>query len=308
MNNPISNLNENKIENLIITIREKQVMLDSSLADMYGIDIKRLNEQVKRNIARFPLEFMFRLNESEYDFIRSQNAIIKTEESIRSQNATLKVKRGKHRKYLPYVFTEQGVAMLSAVLRTETAVRVSIQIMNAFIEMRKFITGNAALFQRIERVEHKQLVAEGNFERIFRALQSNGTRSENGIFFDGQVFDAHIFISDLIRTAKTSINLIDNYIDESVLLLLTKRNSGVKVTIFTKLNETLRLDLKKYNSQYGSIEIKELSTSHDRFLIIDEKEFYHIGASLKDLGKKWFAFSKMDVGSLALLKKINELK
>lgn len=307
MDNSISNLNENKIENLIFTLREKQVMLDSSLAEMYGVDIKRLNEQVKRNIARFPLEFMFRINESEYEIIRSQNAVLKTEESLRSQNATLKDKRGKHRKYLPYVFTEQGVAMLSAVLRTETAVKVSIQIMNAFIEMRKFILGNAALFQRIERVEQKQLVAEDNFERIFRALENNGPRTENGIFFDGQVFDAHIFVSGLIRSAKKSINLIDNYIDESILLLLTKRNSGVKVTIYSKLNKALQLDVNKYNSQYESIEIKELSTSHDRFLIIDEKEFYHIGASLKDLGKKWFAFSKMDVGSLALLKKINEL-
>jgi phage regulator Rha-like protein len=308
MNNPISTFNQNEIENLIFTIRGKQVMLDSNLAEMYGVEIKRLNEQVKRNITRFPQEFMFQINESELDFLRSQIAILKSEESLRSQIATLKDKRGSHRKYLPYVFTEQGVAMLSAILRSETAVKVSIQIMNAFIEMRKFIIGNAALFQRLESVEHKQLEADNKFERIFRALESSETKPENGIFFDGQVFDAYVFISDLIRSANTSISLIDNYIDESVLLLLTKRKPGVNATIYTKPDKALQLDMIKHNSQYAPVEIKELSASHDRFLIIDEKELYHIGASLKDLGKKWFAFSKIDSGSLVLLKKLNELK
>lgn len=179
--------------------------------------------------------------------------------------------------------------------------------MNAFVEMRKFITVNAALFQRLESVEHKQLEADDKFERIFRALESPGTKPENGIFFDGQVFDAYIFISDLIRSAQTSISLIDNYIDERVLLLLTKRKPGVKATIYTKPDKALQLDVNKHNSQYTPVEIKELTVSHDRFLIIDEKEFYHIGASLKDLGKKWFAFSKMDAGSLVLLEKINDL-
>lgn len=282
-------------------------MLDSNIAEMYGVEIRRLNEQVKRNITRFPQEFMFQIDESEFTFLRSQYAIIEREERLRSQNAILKDKRGKHRKYLPYVFTEQGVAMLSAILRSETAIKVSIQIITAFVEMRKFITGNAALFQRIQSVEHKQLEADDKFEQIFRALESHETRPENGIFFDGQVFDAYVFISDLIRSAKTSISLIDNYIDESVLLLLTKRKPGVRVTIYTKPGKALQQDVDKHNSQYEPVEVKELTASHDRFLIIDDKELYHIGASLKDLGKKWFAFSKMDAGSLVLLKKINEL-
>jgi hypothetical protein len=157
-------------------------------------------------------------------------------------------------------------------------------------------------------VEHKQREADNKFERIFKALESHETQPKNGIFFDGQVFDAYVFISDLIRSATKSISLIDNYIDESILLLLTKRRSGVKVSIYTKPGKVMQQDVDKHNSQYEPVEIKVLTASHDRFLIIDEKDFYHIGASLKDLGKKWFAFSKMDVGSLDLLKKINELK
>ncbi len=308
MNNSLNTFSKKEIENLIFTIRGKQVMLDSDLAEMYGVEIKRLNEQVKRNGTRFPSEFMFQITESEFDFLRSQFAIIESGVSLRSHSATLKDKRGKHRKYLPYAFTEQGVAMLSAVLRSETAVTVSIQIMNAFVEMRRFITGNAVLFQRLESVEQKQLEADDKFERIFRALESHETRPDNGIFFDGQVFDAYVFISDLVRSAKTSISLIDNYIDESVLLLLTKRKPGVKVTIYTKAGKTLQQDVDKHNRQYEPVEIKELTSSHDRFLIIDKSELYHIGASLKDLGKKWFAFSKMDTGTLVLLEKLNALK
>lgn len=214
---------------------------------------------------------------------------------LRSQNVTLKKGRGQHRKYLPYVFTEQGVAMLSTVLRSETAVKVSIQIMQAFVEMRKIILSNAALFQRLDRMELKQTEADQKFEQIFRALESKSKEPEKGIFFDGQVFDAYVFVSGLIKQVEKSLVLIDNYVDESVLMLLAKRAKGIKATIYTKqISQQLEADLKKHNAQYPAIEIKTLANSHDRFLMIDDKELYHIGASLKDLGKKWFAFSKMN--------------
>jgi hypothetical protein len=289
----ISDVKQREIENRIFTIRGMQVMIDRDLAELYGVFTKRINEQVKRNANRFPEQFCFQLNEYE---------------KIELVANCDRFKSLKHSSSFPMAFTEQGVAMLSAILRSETAIKVSIKIITAFVEMRKFITGNAAFFQRIQSVEHKQLEADDKFERIFRALESHETRPGNGIFFDGQVFDAYVFISDLIRSAKTSISLIDNYIDESVLLLLTKRKPGVKVTIFTKPGKALQQGVNKHNSQYEPVDVKELTASHDRFLIIDENEIYHIGASLKDLGKKWFAFSKMDANSLVLLKKIKELK
>ena len=284
------------IESRIFTIRGTQVMLDSHLAELYSVETGRLNEQVKRNIGRFPKEFMFQLTEIEY-------------ESLRSQIAILKNNRGQHRKYLPYVFTEQGVAMLSAVLRSETAIIVSVQIMQAFVQMRKFIVANALLFQRLDIVERKQLEAEGKFTEIFDALQKTELDPRQGIFYDGQVFDAYSFVSDLIRKAKSSILLIDNYIDDTVLTLFTKRKKGVKAIIYTKsITKQLSLDLKKHNEQYEAIQIDELAEAHDRFLILDNITVYHFGASLKDLGKKWFAFSKMDSTSLTILDKLNPLR
>ncbi len=279
-----------EIENRIFTIRDKQVMIDSHLAELYGVELKRLNEQVKRNSERFPEQFIFQLTRIEFEFLRSQFAILKT--SI-FDNAGLEENenRGKHRKYLPYAFTEQGVAMLSAILRSETAVKVSIRIMNAFIEMRKFIQANTELFQRMDILESKQTETDRKFSQVFQALEKHEPKPENGIFFDGQIFDAYVFVSDLIRSAKHSIILIDNYIDESVLLLLTKRKQGVKALIYTRPNKTIMLDIQKHNQQYDPVEFRKLESSHDRFLLIDEVELYHIGASLKDLGKKWFAFS-----------------
>lgn len=247
-------------------------MLDKDLAELYEIPTKQLNKAVKRNIDRFPPEFMFKLEKEEF---------------LRFQSGTIKG-RGKHRKYLPYVFTEQGVAMLSSVLRSKTAVKVSIQIMNSFVEMRKLLGQN----YRFEKIERKLLVHDNKFEKIFDLIE-NKLPPEKGIFFDGQVFDAYNFVSDLIRNAEKSITLIDSYIDDSVLKIFCKRNKNVKVIIYTRLTKSLKLDLEKYNSQYGQIEIKDFRKSHDRFLIIDE-DLYHFGASLKDLGKKWFAFSKMD--------------
>lgn len=309
MTNNQSLIKHQDIENRIFTIRGVQVMLDSHLAELYGVENKRLNEQVKRNIERFPEIFMFQLADNEWEFLRSQIATLENGNFLRTQNVTIKDTRGKHRKYLPYVFTEQGVAMLSAVLRSETAVKVSIQIIQTFVEMRKFYIENAAVFQRLDKIERKQLRADEKFELIFDAMQSKDLEPKQGIFYDGEMFDAYRFVANLIRKAKTSITLIDNYVDDTVLSLFTKRKKGVNVTIYTKsISKQLALDVTKFNSQYEPLNVKELRQAHDRFLILDDRELYHIGASLKDLGKKWFAFSKMDIDIFPLLNKLNELQ
>ncbi|OJZ04813.1 ORF6N domain-containing protein [Sphingobacterium sp. 40-24] len=274
-------ISRKEIENLIYTVRGKQVMFDSDLASLYQVETKNLNKAVKRNIERFPETFCFQLNQEEL-------------ENLRFQFGTSSLNYG-GRRYLPYVFTEQGVAMLSAVLRSEIAVKVSIEIMNAFVEMRKLLIGNAALFSRMDKMELKQIEADGKFEEIFKALESDKLHSEKGIFYDGQIFDAYTFVADIIRSAQRSIILIDNYVDDTVLTLLGKRGQSVSATIYTKsISNQLQLDLQRYNSQYPAINIHAFAHAHDRFLIIDGTELYHIGASLKDLGKKWFAFSKMN--------------
>lgn len=214
---------------------------------------------------------------------------------LRSQIVTSSSKHG-GRRYLPLVFTEQGIAMLSAVLRSDIAVRVGIEIINAFVKMRKILITNASLFQRMDQIELKQIQADRKFEELFNALDSGKLHSDKGVFYDGQIFDAYTFVADIIRSAKRSIILIDNYVDDSVLTLLGKRSDPVTATIYTKnITDKLRLDLRKYNSQYSPISVELFSDAHDRFLIIDHTELYHIGASLKDLGKKWFAFSRMDI-------------
>jgi len=284
-------LNLDNIKGKIYTIRGLQVILDEDLAEFYKVKTKQLNEQVKRNIRRFQREFMFQLTDYEFD-------------SLRSQIATLNKGRGFHRKYLPYAFTEQGVAMLSVVLKSETAIRISIQIMTAFVAMKTFISSNAQIFNRLDIVETKQIEYDNKFDEIFDAIQSRDIKPEKGIFFDGQIFDSHKLVSDIIRSANKSIILIDNYIDDSVLALFSKVNN-VQITIFTKdISKQLLLDLAKYNSQYSHIELKEFKQSHDRFLIIDNKEVYHFGASLKDLGNKWFAFSKFDKEAFKILDKL----
>ena len=328
-----------KIRSRIHTIRGMQVMLDSDLAELYNVETKALNQAVKRNFDRFPKNFMFQLMQDEFDTLRSQNVTSKAEErqgdnlksqfatsnegqflrsqsvtlnkkglvygkTLRSQIATSKKSRG-GRQYLPYAFTEQGVAMLSGVIKSDIAVRISIQIINAFVAMRRFISANAQVFQRLDVVERKQIEHDKQINEIFDAIQDKGIKPEKGIFFDGQVFDAYNFVSDIIRSAEKSIVLIDNYIDDSVLTLLNKRNKNVQAIIFTKgLSKQLSLDLEKYNSQYPPVEIKEFRQSHDRFLIIDNKEVYHFGASLKDLGKKWFAFSKFGKEAFKLIDKL----
>ena len=282
-----------EIRNLIYTIRGKQVMLDSDLAALYQVETKNLNKAVKRNIERFPASFCFQLTEKEV-------------ENLRFQFGTSSLNYG-GRRYLPYAFTEQGVAMASAILRSDIAVRMSVQIMEAFVEMRRMLISNASLFHRLDNIELKQLEADQKFEEIFKALESDKLHSEKGIFYNGQVFDAYAFVSDIIRSAGSSIILLDNYVDDTVLTLLGKRNDNVTATILTKsISNQLRLDLQRYNSQYPAIDIEIFSDAHDRFLIIDNTELYHIGASLKDLGKKWFAFSRMDIEVGRMLQILNK--
>lgn len=282
-----------EIRNLIYSIRGRQVMLDSDLASLYQVETKNLNKAVKRNIERFPVSFCFQLTEEEV-------------ENLRFQIGTSSLSYG-GRRYLPYVFTEQGVAMASAILRSDIAVKVSVEIMEAFVEMRKMLISNASLFHRLDNIELKQLQADQKFEEIFKALESDKLHAEKGIFYNGQVFDAYTFVSDIIRSAKSSITLLDNYVDDTVLTLLGKRNTNVTATIYTKsISNQLRLDLQRYNSQYPSIEVEIFSYAHDRFLIIDSTELYHIGASLKDLGKKWFAFSRMDIEIGRMLQILNK--
>ena len=269
---------QKEIESRIYTIRGKQVMLDTDLASIYQVETKVFNQAIKRNAERFPENFCFQLIPEEW-------------EVLRSQIVTLNTGRGQHRKYLPYVFTEQGIAMLSGVLKSTVAIRVSIEIMNAFVEMRRMLISNAALFHRLDNIELKQLEADQKFEEIFKALESGKLQSDKGIFYNGQIFDAYTFVCDIVRNAKSSIILLDNYVDDTVLTLLGKRKDNVTATIYTKtISNQLRLDLQRYNSQYSQIEIETFPDAHDRFLIIDQTELYHIGASLKDLGKKWFDF------------------
>lgn len=279
------------IQNKIYTIRGVQVMLDSDLAQMYQVETRALNQAVSRNRERFPDDFMFQLTSEEWENLKSQNVISSW---------------GGRRK-LPYVFTEQGISSLSGVLKSETAVKVNIAIMRAFVQMRKFLVENAAIFQRLDKVEQKQIEADQKFDRIFNALEDKSVKPKQGIFYDGQIFDAYVFVADLIKSAEKSILLIDNYVDESVLQLLTKQKKDVTVTIYTKhITKILKQDLAKHNKQYPKIEIKQFTKAHDRFIIIDKETVYHFGASLKDLGKKWFAFSKMEMNAEEILAKLEK--
>ena len=276
-----------KIESLIKVIRGQQVMLDRDLATLYGVEVKRLNEQVKRNIKRFPKDFMFQLTK---------------EECLRSQFATLNEGRGQHLKYMPYVFTENGVAMLSSVLRSDTAIEVNIRIMRAFTSMRHFLQNNAEVFQRLSTLEYHQLEmqqhlqeSDKRIEEVFRRLDEGNAKPKQGVFYNGQIYDAYNFVSDLIKSAKKRIILIDNYVDETVLTLLDKREDGVSAFIYTQqINRQFQLDIDRHNAQYPPINVETFRLSHDRFLCIDD-DVYHIGASIKDLGKKWFGFSRMEI-------------
>jgi len=303
----IADISKETIQNKIYTIRGLQVMFDKDLAELYQVETKNLNKAVKRNIERFPENFRFQLTQNEYDNLRFQFGTSSLDESLRFQNGTLESQRGKHTKYLPYVFTEQGVAMLSAVLRSTIAIQVSIQIIDTFVQMKKLISENSLIYQRLDLLEQKQYKTDDKVNMILNAIEDKSIKPKQGIFYDGQVYDAYIFVSDLIKSAKKDIILIDNYIDESVLTLLSKREENISVTIYTKnITKQLQLNLEKYNAQYPKIELKKFTSSHDRFMIIDEKEVYHIGASLKDLGKKWFAFSKLEMEAFEILAKLEK--
>lgn len=276
------------IERMIFTIRGVQVMFDRDLALLYGVTTSRLNQQVNRNIRRFPEAFRFQITAEERDEVI---AICNNLKSL------------KYNPSLPYVFTEQGVSQLSSVLHSDTAIEVSIQIMNAFVAMRHFLVSNAGIFQRIDTLEQHQIATDQRIDRVFQLLEA-GQQPTQGIFFDGQIFDAHTFFSDLIRSAKKRIALFDNYIDDTVLTLLDKRKKDVAAEIFTKaVSPQLSLDITKHNAQYRPITVTVFDRTHDRFLCIDNT-VYHIGASLKDLGKKWFAFSKLEMPAEELLNKI----
>jgi hypothetical protein len=285
-------IHTDNIQDSIFTFRELQVMIDRDLATLYCVETKVLNQAVKRNRERFPENFRFQLSDKE-----KQQLVTDCD----------RFEKLKHSSNNPYAYTEQGVAMLSAVLHSKTAIKVSIHIMQAFVEMKKFIATNAGIFHRLDKVEQKILQSDENFKKLFKALEDRKITPKQDIFFKDQVFDAYSFVSNLVRTANTSIILIDNYIDDTVLTHFTKRKKNVKFTILTKnISKQLKLDIKKYQEQYQSINIIEFRDSHDRFLIIDEKEIYHFGASLKDLGKKWFAFSKMNISSIKIIDKLKE--
>ncbi|MEA3392011.1 MAG: ORF6N domain-containing protein [Candidatus Marinimicrobia bacterium] len=280
------------IENRIFKIRGINVMLDSDLAELYGISTGRLNEQVKRNIKRFPPDFMFQLSEGEWQILISQIAI----------------SSWGGRRVLPYVFSEQGIASLSGVINTDTAIKVNISIMRTFIKMRNFVSNNINVFKRLDSLEIKQNITDNKLNKVLKSVAKVKDLPKQGIFFDGQMFDAYQFVSDLIRQANKSMIIIDNYIDDSILTLLSKKKKNVKCIIYTNhISDKMRLDIKKFNEQYPNFEIKYFNKAHDRFIIIDQHKIYHIGASLKDLGKKWFAFSEMNRNSVLIMKVINAL-
>lgn len=268
------------IENRIIIIRGQHIMVDRDLAELYGVDTRSLNQAVKRNIDRFPETFRFQISDEEKEELVTNCDRFKTTIKFSPSN--------------PYVFTEQGVAMLSAVLKSETAIHTSIRIIEAFVAMRNFLMNNASIFQRMERLEMKQLKTDEKVDAILDKLAEE-KKPKEGIFFQGQIFDAYVFVADLIRKAQKGIVIIDNYIDDTVLVQLAKRKAGVSVDIYDgQISRQLRQDVAAHNAQYPGVTLHHYQKAHDRFMIIDE-DVYHIGASLKDLGKKLFAFSKMDV-------------
>ncbi|MDK2063811.1 ORF6N domain-containing protein [Aliarcobacter butzleri] len=287
-------INENNIKDKIHTIRNQQVILDRDLAELYGVETKVLNQAVKRNEARFPNDFMFQLSKEEFENWRSQ--------FVTSNSDKMGLRRP------PYAFTEQGVSMLSAVLKSDIAIDISVKIIRAFVEMRKIINSDNALFYKIDFLEKRQisyeLKTDTKINQILNALEDKSVKPKQGIFYDGQIFDAYVFINDLLKLATNEIILIDNYIDETVFTLFSKY-PNIKIKIYTSnITKQIKLDFQKYQTQYKNTELFEFRNSHDRFLIIDKKEVYHLGASIKDLGKKWFAFSKFEIENLKILERL----
>lgn len=307
-------LTNEDIKNLIYTIRGKQVMLDSDVAMLYHYPTKRINETVNRNKQRFPENFCFQLTDEEYEALRCKNVTLNQDtvqenidNSLRSQIATLNenIGRGKHRKYLPYAFTEQGIAMLSGLLKNDIAIQVSINIMNAFVEMRKFLMINGQVFERLTNVEYQLQEHNKKFDEVFNQLQLEENIKQR-IFFNGQIYDAYSIIVDIIKKANNKILIIDNYIDDSVLKMLAKKKNNVEVVILTSNKSNIEnLDIKKFNKEYPILKVAKTNKFHDRFIIIDGKEMYHLGASIKDLGKKCFGINKIE--DVEIIKKIINL-
>ncbi len=272
-------VNDPNIKSRIFTVRNVQVMIDRDLAELYGVETRALKQAVKRNMLRFPEDFMFEITHDEVEMLVSQSVIPSKKQLGGS---------------LPFVFTEQGVASLSAILTSQTAIEAHLSIMRAFVSMRRFMTQNALVFERMNAIERRQYATDIKVDAILDALEAKDLPPAQGVFFDGQIFDAYTFVSDLVRKANQRIVLIDNYVDDSTLTLLSK-NQQADISIYTQsISKQLALDVAKYNTQYKPLSVKELKTVHDRFLILDDKDCYLIGASLKDLGKKVFGFSKMD--------------
>ena len=271
------------IQNRILLIRNQQVMIDRDIAELYGVETKRLNEQVKRNIERFPDDFCFQLNDEEFKKWKSQFATsISDRMSLRKR---------------PYAFTEQGVAMLSSVLKSNTAITASIQIMKAFVAMRKFLLSNAQIFQRLDSLEIHRIESDKRIDELFTRMDRYKIDDTQGIFFQGQIFDAYAKFQSFIAQAQKEIVLIDNYVDITVLERFSTKNSGVDVTIYTLPNTRLTAqDIRSFNAQYPTLTVRHTTSMHDRFLIIDNTILYHLGASLKDLGRKCFAFELFDAG------------
>ena len=291
MEDNIPLISDSLIENSILTLRGIQVVIDKDIATLYGVETKYLNQAVKRNADRFPLSFRFQISEAEF------------EELVTNCD---RFKPLKHSSSRPYAFTEQGVAMLSAVLHSPSAIQINVKIIDVFVRLRHFVTENADVFRRLDRLEIKQLESDMKINQVMSLMEKQAVIPNQGIFYDGQIFDAYLFVYKLIKGATKEIMLIDNYIDETVLTLLDKRESEVSATIYTKtIDRQLRLDLQRHNEQYSPIDVRLFGKAHDRFLIIDDN-VYHIGASLKDLGKKWFAFSLMrDLDPQELIQKIS---
>ncbi|MBR6154947.1 MAG: ORF6N domain-containing protein [Treponema sp.] len=297
MENEISILEENSIRSKIHVIRGQQVMLDRDLAVLYLVETKVLNQAVKRNIVRFPENFMFQLNDTEFENWRSQ--------FVTSNSDKMGLRRP------PYAFTEQGVAMLSAVLKSDTAVRVSIQIMNAFVSMRHFLQNNAEIFVELNAMRQHQVdtdvhlkETDNKIDKLFTLMDKYNIKETQGIFFQGQIFDAYAKFESFLSAAKKEIVLIDNYVDLSILQRLAKKKKSVNVTIYTDPKTKLTAqDVQTFNSQYPTLTLNYTTKTHDRFLIIDNATIYHIGASLKDLGKRCFGFSILDSSFIPMILK-----
>jgi len=278
--NDVAILGENDIQNKIFTFRGIVLMIDRDLAQLYQVETKVLNQAVKRNIERFPDDFRFQLTDDE-----KNELVTKCD----------RFKNLKHSTVNPYAFTEQGVSMLSAVLKSKIAVDISIKIIRTFVQMRKFLLSNSSVFQRLDNVEYKFLEYDKNFNKLFKALEDKNIKPTQGIFHNGQIYDAYAFVNDLLKNAKKEVTLIDNFIDDTILTLFSKY-TNIKFVITTqKISKQLKLDINKYNAQYNNLIVNTSNKYHDRFLLIDDKEAYHIGASLKDLGNRVFAFNKIDI-------------